>query len=214
MDEAVALPVEARIDDDALRDRGRIVFLVGGCAILVARLIGEDAGSLPVDPLLDRTGIWVDQQLGGVEAVPLFGGIGAVDAVAVALTGADPGEVGVPVRALARGELVTDLAAVGPEEAELDALRVLGEEREVRPFAVGSCAEREGAPWAGGQADPPPVSQITASGGSVSSTDHGWCIQSPSSATSSPFPTPDPPYPAASLFTSSCQVPPWGTPTR
>ncbi len=214
VEEPVALPVEARIDDDALRDRRRIVFLIGGFAVLVARLIAEDAGSLPVDPLLDRVRIRVDQQLGGVEAVPLFRGIGAVDAVPVALSRADTREVGMPVRALARGQLVADLAAVGTEEAELDALRVLGEEREVRPFAVGSRTEREGPSWAGGQADPPPVSQITASGGSVSSTDHGWFIQSPSAATSSPFPTPEPPYLASSLFTSSCQAPPCGTPTR
>ena len=90
-EQAVALPVEARVDDDALRDRRRIVLFVPGVAVLVARWIAENPGALPVDPLLDRTCIRVDQQLGRVEAVPLLGCIGPVDAVAVALAGADTG---------------------------------------------------------------------------------------------------------------------------
>ncbi len=193
VEQAVALPVEVRIDDDALRDRGGIVLVVGDRAVLVARLVAEDAGALPVDPFLDRARIGVDQQLRRVEAVTLLGGIATVDAVAVALPGPDAGEVRVPVRARARREFMPDLGPVRSEEAELDPLGVLGEQRKVRPLAVRSRAQRERAPGMGAQAGPPPESQITASGGSVSSTDHGWLFHSRSSATSAPFPTPEPP---------------------
>jgi hypothetical protein len=66
----------------------------------------------------------------------------AVDAVAVALAGADAGEVAVPVEGVALLERDALLAVVA-EEAELDALGVLAEEREVRPLAVPGRAEGE-----------------------------------------------------------------------
>jgi hypothetical protein len=66
----------------------------------------------------------------------------AVDAVAVALAGADAGEVAVPVEGVALVERDALLAVVA-EEAELDALGVLAEEREVRPLAVPGRAEGE-----------------------------------------------------------------------
>ena len=69
-----------------------------------------------------------------------------------------------PVQRRALGQLDARLAVVGVEQAQLDALRVLGEDREVRPLPVPGRAEREGgarpdlhqrtsAPASGGQDD-------------------------------------------------------------
>ena len=77
----------------------RVVLVVGlevGVVGAVGR-VGQHVGRVPVDAALDRLGVRVDQQLGRVEAVALLGVVGAVDAVAVALAGADARQVAVPV---------------------------------------------------------------------------------------------------------------------
>src|SRR6185503_18096167 len=83
------------------------------------------------------------QQLGRVEALAALGVVRAMDAVGVALAGADPGQVAMPVEDGVLGDVDTHLAALVVEEAELDALGVFGEEREVRAAAVPDRAERE-----------------------------------------------------------------------
>ncbi len=141
----VAFPVERLVDDDRLRDRGRVVALVDVQVGVVAAVghVREGARGAVPDRALDRLRVGVDEQLGGVEPVPLLRRVRAVDAVAVALAGADPRHVAVPVPGGALGELDARLRVVAVEQAELDALGVLGEEREVRPVAVPRGAERE-----------------------------------------------------------------------
>jgi hypothetical protein len=103
----VAFPVEGGVDDDALRDRCRVVLAVGReVGFLPAQRIREDVGGVPVDGAVDRLRVGVDQELGGVEAVAPRRLVGAVDAVAVALSGADVRQVAVPVEGGALGQRV------------------------------------------------------------------------------------------------------------
>src|SRR5439155_10231023 len=66
-----------------------------------------------------------------------------MDPIGVACTGSGPRHVAVPVEDGVRGDVDALLVALVVEEAELHALGVLGEEREVRPLAVPQRAERE-----------------------------------------------------------------------
>src|SRR5262249_5807135 len=85
----------------------------------------------------------VDQELRRVEPLAGLRLVRAVDAVAVPLAGPDAGQVAVPVEDGAVDHLDDLLAVVLVEQAELDALGVLGEEREVRALAVPHRPERE-----------------------------------------------------------------------
>ena len=144
----VVLPVEAVVDDQALRDRGSGVLVVGLVVGVVRAVRGvrQDLRQAPVDLPLDRLRVRVDQELARVEPVAVVGLVGAVDAVAVALARMHAGQVAVPVVVRDPGELDPLLLALRGEEAELDALGVLGEDREVRPLAVPGRAERVGLP--------------------------------------------------------------------
>ncbi len=139
--EVVALPLERLVEDDRLGDRGGIVGRVH--EQVVAVLVGEGASAIPLHRPLDRLRVRVDQQLVRVEAVPPLGGPRPVDPVAVALPGADPGEIAVPVVRRVAGELVAGLDVRVVEEAQHDTLRVLRREGEVRTAAVPARAERE-----------------------------------------------------------------------
>ena len=73
-----------------------------------------------------------------------------MDAIAVELPGAHVGQVAVPhlIGALAQHDLVRlDRVVFAVEQAQLDAGRVLGEDREVDALAVPSCAEWIGLAW-------------------------------------------------------------------
>jgi hypothetical protein len=145
---AVALPVEAGVDHHALGDRGRVVLVVElEVGLLdrpaVGRHVGQHVGLAPAHRPLDRLGVGIEQQLARVEAVARPGVVGAVHAVAVALAGADARQVAVPVVRRVLDDLDARLVVVGVEQAELDALGVLGEQREVRPLPVPGGAERE-----------------------------------------------------------------------
>jgi hypothetical protein len=100
----VALPVERVVDHDGAWDRGRGVAVVG--QLLVIRRIAEDARPVEADRAVDRLRVGVDQELGGVEAVAPRRLVGALDAVAVALSGADVRQVAVPVEGGALGQRV------------------------------------------------------------------------------------------------------------
>ena len=62
-----------------------------------------EAGVVPIDVAVDRLGVRVEQQLGRVAPQALVRVPRAVDPVAVALAGADVGEVGVPAVAVDLG---------------------------------------------------------------------------------------------------------------
>jgi hypothetical protein len=141
----VVLPVEGRIDDDALGD-GLGVVLVVELEVGVfrgARYVRQDVGAIPLDRPLDRLRVRVDEELARIEAMPGGGVVRTVDAVPVSPTRLDAGEVAMPVVRGHRAQLHLRLA-VAVEEAQHDALGVLGEDGEVRPFAVPRRPEREG----------------------------------------------------------------------
>ena len=137
----VALPVERPVDDDRARDRGCGVLAVGH--VLLARGVREHARPAVADRALDRLRVRVDQQLRGIEAMA-GGGLPATrDPVAVALPRPDAGHVDVPVVRRPLADLDPLLAVLVVEQAELDAVGVLAEEREVRSAPVPGRAEWE-----------------------------------------------------------------------
>jgi hypothetical protein len=132
-------PRERRVDDDGFRETGGVV--VGRrLEILLgpADLVGEERIA-PLDRPGDRLRVRIDEELRGVEALPLGRGVRSVDAVAVVLSRAHVGQIAVPdlVGALHHRNLLALDGVVGPlEQTELDRRRLLGEERKVDPFAV------------------------------------------------------------------------------
>ena len=72
----------------------------------------------------------------GLQRRPVLGVVRAVHPVAVALAGLHLRQVGVPDERVDLEQLDARLAAVVVEQAELDALGDLAEEREVRAGAV------------------------------------------------------------------------------
>ena len=99
---------------------------VGVRLVGVVEVVGE-AGRVPVDVAVDRLGVRVEQQLGRVAPQALGRVPRAVDAVAVALAGADVGQVGVPAVAVDLGAARSAprpcaLARRVAEQAQLDAL--------------------------------------------------------------------------------------------
>ena len=151
------------------------------------------AGGVPVDPALDRLGIRVDQQLCRVEAETPLGCVRPVDAVAVPLARPHSRQEAMPVECSAPWKDVPDLRTVRREQAELDPLGVLGEQREVRALALPGRPERKGPPRPH-QPPSPGASQRTPSGGRVTSADHCWPFHGwASAATAAPGPTSVPP---------------------
>ncbi len=136
---AVVLPVEGLVDDQELGDRRLGVLVVGlevGVGVVARGHVGQRVGRVPPDRALDRLGVGVDEQLGRVEAVARLGVVDAVDAVAVARARPDAGQIGVPVERCALAQLDARLVVLLVEEAQLHALGVLAEQREVRPVPV------------------------------------------------------------------------------
>ena len=143
----VVLPLEAIVDHDGLRDGERGVLVVALEVGVVAGLgvgdVGQHVAAVPAHLALDRLGVRIDQELRGVEAMAGARVVGPVDAVAVALAGADARQVDVPVERGALGDLDPLLDVVVVEQAQLDPLRVLGEQGEVGPVPVPARAQRE-----------------------------------------------------------------------
>ena len=138
---AVDAPVEVRVDDDGLRHVRRRVVVV---ALLGLEVVAEDR-LVPVDLAVDGLGVRVEEQLVRVAAQALGGVVRAVHAEAVALAGVDAGQEGVPDVAVHLGEPDALLVAVVVEEAQLDLLGHLAEDREIRAGAVVRGPEGVGA---------------------------------------------------------------------
>ncbi len=100
----VVAPREGRVDDHRARHVGRAVAVVAG---EVGALVPDDVAVervAPADLAAHGLGVGVEQELGGIEAVPGLGLVGAVHAVAVVLARPGVGQVGVPVEVGALGQ--------------------------------------------------------------------------------------------------------------
>ena len=97
---------------------------------------------VPVDVADGRLGVGVEQQLGGVAAQTALRVVRAVDPVAVALSRLDRRQVAVPDERVDLGHRHAGLVASVVEEAELDLLGHLAEDREVGADAVEGRPQR------------------------------------------------------------------------
>ena len=139
----VVAPVEVRVVHDRPgHERGAVVVVA---RVLVAERVGK-AGRVPVDLSLDGLGVGVDEQLGRVAALAVLGRPRPVDPVAVTLPGRDRRQVGVPAERVHLFEAEPFLAALVVEQAQVDGLGHLGEQREVGPGAVVGGSEWIRAP--------------------------------------------------------------------
>ena len=140
---SVALPVEERVDHHGLGHVRAGVVVVA--RVLVAEGVAVQA-LVPVDVARGGLGVGVEQQLVRVAAQPLLRVPRPAHPVAVALTGLDPRQVAVPDVGVDLGQLDPGLGAGLVEEAELDLLGDLAEQREVGAAPVERRAQRVGAP--------------------------------------------------------------------
>src|SRR4051794_19862225 len=92
--------------------------------------------------------VGIQKQLVGIEAMPLIGLIGTVDAIAVALSRSDVSEMNVPdvIRAFRQSETFALALSRFIEQAKLDLVGMRGEQREVCSPAVGGGSERKRRP--------------------------------------------------------------------
>ena len=105
----VVFPIEVGTDDDALgHAAGAVAAVDAQVGILAAEAVGVDR-LLPVDAAGDGLGVGVDEQLGGIEAQAARRFPGAVDAIAVELSGLQARNVGMPDE----GGLLAQLDAAG-----------------------------------------------------------------------------------------------------
>src|ERR1700722_5641125 len=100
-------------------------------------------GIAPYQPSGKPPGIGIEQKLVGVEAVAVFGLIGPVHAIAVELSGRDVVQITVPdvFTSFRQFDAFQFAPALAVEQAELDLLRVGGEQREIGAPAVPACTE-------------------------------------------------------------------------
>ena len=179
----VAPPVEAVVDDAGLQG---LLGVVAQVHLLRTATVGPEVAAVPAELADDLAGPGVQQQLVRVEGVALFGGPGAVGAKAVDQPGPGAGQQPVEHIAAARGQAGAGqrLLAFGVEQAQVDGLRVRGEDGEVHAVRPDAGAHRPGA--AGLQPQGFHCRKTVASGGSVSSTESALPWQGRASLRASP----------------------------
>ncbi len=136
---SVVAPGKGFVDDHAFRHEGGAVPQVGADGLLPVNEGVAEQGVVPDHGPGDGLCVWIHQQLGRIEAVPLLRSVGAVDLVPVELSGAQVGKVRVPdeVGPVMHRNPSRRLGIVGPvEEAQVHAGGVLREEREVGALTV------------------------------------------------------------------------------
>jgi hypothetical protein len=92
---AIVAPGKGAVDDDPLGDGPGVVLLVSHQVISTPQRITEYR-SIPIDTAGQRPRVWVDEELGWVEAMPGLRLPWAVDPIAVALAGTDARQIAVP----------------------------------------------------------------------------------------------------------------------
>src|SRR3979490_607237 len=139
----VAAPVEGFGDDDGLRHAPRIVTPIK--REVLARTPGAigEMRIAPYQPTGKPPGVGVEQQLVGIEAVAVLGLIGTVNAIALARSGRKAVQITMPYIFGTFGqfdalEFATTLTV---EQANLDPLRVGGEQCKIGAPAVPACTE-------------------------------------------------------------------------
>jgi hypothetical protein len=131
----VAVPREGVVHDDAARHVRRRVGRIGEAGVDRVPRVAEQR-RVQRQLAVDRAGVGVQEQLGGVVPQPRAGLVAAVHPVAVPLAGADPADPAVPDLVGGLLQPVAVLGPVGVEQAQVDRLGAGGPEREVGPVAV------------------------------------------------------------------------------
>ena len=123
----------------------------------------------PYQTVGETSGIRIEQQLVAVEAVAALRLVRAVDPVTVALSGNDIVEIAVPdiLGAFGQRDAFDLAAALSVEQAQLDLLRMGGEQREVGAPAIPGRAETIVAAGGDTHHDSSGTRKIAASGGIV-----------------------------------------------
>ena len=143
---AVAGPVEPVLNHHRLGHRARAVAPIER-QVAAARIdLVAVQRVRPADAANHLLGIGVEQQLVGVEPVPLLRLVRPVRAIAVNEAGVRVRQVAVPhfVRPLRQEPPLQLAPPLAVEDAQLHRGRVRGEDGEVHPVPVGGRAEREG----------------------------------------------------------------------
>jgi hypothetical protein len=137
---AVILPIEAGVDDDRFRNAVGAVLGIDLQGVTGCEVVRKD-GLLPVDAAGERFRIGIDEEFVEVETVPMFRVPGAIDAIAVELTGLDAIHKSVPDvgGALTESDAV-NLFSLRVEEAKVDARRSFRKYCEVCSSLIRSCA--------------------------------------------------------------------------
>ena len=143
----VASPVETvvgQVDRTRLQCRPGVVARVH---LLRMDTVGGEVLVGKLEAAEDLARIWVEQQLGRVEAMPLVWPPGAVRAQAVQQAGFGPGQIAVPhVTASARQAQPCRLLLAGAvEQAQIDGLGMGREHREVETVTIPVRTHRPGA---------------------------------------------------------------------
>jgi hypothetical protein len=139
----IVTPGERRVDDRGQRRIRRAVPIVEREVVLPHA--EAEQGVVPAGCPSDNLGVRIHDDLVGVEAVTLVGRIWAMDPIAVELARTNVGKIPVPHHIGVLRERDRQRFRVGirrVEQAELDACRMLGKNREIHAHAVPGGAER------------------------------------------------------------------------
>jgi hypothetical protein len=146
----IVTPSESLIDHRAQRRKCRVVAVVEGKIFFrIAHAIAEHLEVAPLQQTSDRFGIGIEEDLIGIETMPLVRSIGSVYAIAVKLAWPEAGEIAVPnpVPLFRKGDPVRFGSGFRRiEKAKLDVRRVLGEDGEIDSQSVPGRTERIGDP--------------------------------------------------------------------
>ena len=125
----VGAPVEERVDHHRLGHAGSRVIVVA--AVRVPEVITEKR-LVPVEHTVDGLGIRIEQKLVRIAALSSRGVVRAIDAVTVALSRLDGGQICMPHEGVDLRQFHLGFRAVDVEEAQANTLGHLAEQGEVR----------------------------------------------------------------------------------